>query len=72
MSDLFPNHEELIIVGVQNPKYVSKLNHEIFTEIQTRMDESSAHLNTCGHIGWYDLGLAIDWLEENYNITKKV
>ena len=64
---------ELTDVGKHNysKKLVSRLNNEIFLAMKDSMSKSSHDDVTLWHIGWYDLGKAVDWLEENYTISKK-
>ena len=58
----------MIKVGKYEEKEVSELNHALFKEAG-RILEDEMHLS---HIGYSGVGKFIDWLEENYKITKKV
>lgn len=58
---------KIVKVGKLNPKVVSHLNHRLYKQ-------AVCILNTncfISHIGWAGVGAFIDWLEENYHITKK-
>ena len=58
-----------IKVGKYEPKEVTELNHELFLMAQKIMEDAcdKDHLH---HYGDHGLGIFIDWLEENYTITK--
>ena len=51
----------------------SDLNKELFLNAKLVIHKSDKKYDKFGfyHMGWYDVGKYIDWLEENYNITKK-
>lgn len=68
---------EMVKVGRREPREVSDLNHELYSEIKNIMelgkeDYDWPYKYTGFGAGWFDLGLAIDWLEKNYEIKKKV
>lgn len=56
-----------IKVGNHEKKEVSELNHTLYKKADEIL-ESEQHRS---HIGWSGVGLFIDWLENNYELTKK-
>jgi hypothetical protein len=68
-SKVVTRNEQTIKVGSYEPKEVSKLNHHLFKEAKSQLaDEANLQMY---HIGWYGIGIFIDWLESNYNITPR-
>ena len=53
--------------GNKTVKEVTELNNELFLVAKEVMEEHTYS----NHIGWYSVGEFIDYLEENYTITKK-
>ena len=57
----------MVKVGTKRPKTVSKANNKLFLKgrkiLETNLETSS--------IGWGGFGKFIDYLEKNYDITKK-
>ena len=63
---------QLLCVGSTNDKRnVTKLNNELFTKGREMMEASAGEGNSLWHIGWYDFGRFIDYLEWNYDIKRK-
>ncbi|AZU97843.1 hypothetical protein [Vibrio phage LP.2] len=54
-------------VGHFEKKKVTPLNKELYLKAVDILEDSQ-HLS---HIGWSGVGKFVDWLEENYNISKK-
>ena len=54
-------------VGETEKREVTELNHELYTNAVSVM-EAGCNLS---HIGWAGVGDFIDWLEANYEITKR-
>lgn len=59
----------LIEVGTHFKRKVTPLNKELFEGAEIILDK--VDIKACNHMGWYGIGNFIDWLEENYDITKK-
>ena len=57
-----------IKVGNHEKKEVSELNHTLYKKAEEILDSETYNAY---HIGWYGVGLFIDWLESNYELTKK-
>ena len=64
--------DKMPIIGKEKQRSASKLNSEMFVSARKIMEDSSDNkAGDAWHIGWQDVGLFIDWLEENYSIVKK-
>ena len=57
-----------IKVGYYEKKTASKLNRELYKSAESVLGDNMY----TSHIGWSGVGMFIDWLEENYEITRKV
>jgi hypothetical protein len=64
--------EKLISIGKYEKKEVSQLNNDLFLAAKDIMEEGTSTGNRKWHIGWAAVGDYIDWLEENYDIKKKL
>ena len=56
-----------IKVGNYEKKEVSELNHTLYKKAEEILEDEQHR----SHIGWTDVSLFIDWLEGNYELTKK-
>ncbi|MCK5603875.1 hypothetical protein KAR91_18455 [Candidatus Pacearchaeota archaeon] len=54
-------------VGNREKKEVSELNHTLYKQAEYILENEQ---HRC-HIGWSGVGSFIDWLESNYELTKK-
>ena len=66
----------MITVGRLGEREVSELNHELFKEAKSFLETSADEKCRTGygrawHVGWLDIGEYIDFLEANYEITRK-
>ena len=66
----------MITVGRLGEREVSELNHELFKEAKSFLEASADKKlkqrdYRAWHVGWLDIGEYIDFLEANYEITRK-
>ncbi|RLI67687.1 MAG: hypothetical protein DRP02_14040 [Candidatus Gerdarchaeota archaeon] len=61
------DNECAVRVGDKEKKTVSRLNNEIYVKAEEILLENLLS----GHIGWHGLSIFIDYLESNYNISRR-
>lgn len=57
-----------IKVGKYDKKEVSELNNELYKKAEEILQDETG---SGWHIGWIGVGCFVDWIENNYEITKK-